>query len=308
MNLSFRQLQTFVEVMRVGSVSEAGRSLGRTQPAVSAMISGLEKEIGFPLFERDRGRLVAKPEAHYFLEEAEFVLERLSQSTRTLHDIGNLQEGKLRIACNPAASSIFMPKVLGMFLKDKPNVEASLMMRSSPVVVDWVASQQYDVGLAESPNARKTVQAEKYSLPCMCALPAGDPLLEKDVLTPADLDNLPMALLYDDHTITQQCRKAFAEAGARLNQRFELRTFAPTLRLVSQGLCYTICETLSAISHAEGLGHENHIEYRPFKPEMSLNMSVLTPANRPLSMLAAEFTKLLKEQVAGLQDPARMNT
>ena len=51
MNLSFRQLQTFVQVMRTGSVSEAGRALGRTQPAVSAMIAGLEREVGFQLFE-----------------------------------------------------------------------------------------------------------------------------------------------------------------------------------------------------------------------------------------------------------------
>ncbi|MFU1479713.1 helix-turn-helix domain-containing protein [Roseovarius sp. C7] len=40
-NLSFRQLQTFREVMRANSLSEAARSLGRTQPAVSAMIASL---------------------------------------------------------------------------------------------------------------------------------------------------------------------------------------------------------------------------------------------------------------------------
>ncbi|MGB0912511.1 MAG: LysR family transcriptional regulator, partial [Phaeobacter italicus] len=37
MNLSIRQLQAFREVMRSGSVSEAARILGRTQPAISAL-------------------------------------------------------------------------------------------------------------------------------------------------------------------------------------------------------------------------------------------------------------------------------
>lgn len=309
MNLSFRQLQTFVQVMRTGSVSEAGRALGRTQPAVSAMIAGLEREVGFQLFERERGRLVPKPEAHYFLEEAEFLLERLTRSTRTLQDIGNLEKGKLRIACNPAASSFFMPRVLANFLRDKPDIEASLMMRSSPVVTDWIASQQYDIGFAETPEPRRTIISEVFALPGVCAVPKDDPLARKKVITPADLDGKPMAMLFDDHSISEQTRKAFDEAGSRLNKRFELRTFLPALQLVSEGLCYTICEGLSAISHQESFGDQNSLVFRPFKPECFLNMSLLTPANRPLSLLVESFAEVLRaeikvlvERAAGLRD------
>ncbi|AQQ07202.1 LysR family transcriptional regulator [Roseibium algicola] len=304
MNLSFRQLQTFVQVMRTGSVSEAGRALGRTQPAVSAMIAGLEREVGFQLFERERGRLVPKPEAHYFLEEAEFLLERLTRSTRTLQDIGNLEKGKLRIACNPAASSFFMPRVLANFLRDKPDIEASLMMRSSPVVTDWIASQQYDIGFAETPEPRRTIISEVFALPGVCAVPKDDPLARKKVITPADLDGKPMAMLFDDHSISEQTRKAFNEAGARLNKRFELRTFLPALQLVSEGLCYTICEGLSAISHQESFGDRNSLVFRPFKPECFLNMSLLTPANRPLSLLVKSFAEVLRAEIKALVERA----
>ncbi|MBN8179505.1 LysR substrate-binding domain-containing protein [Roseibium aggregatum] len=304
MNLSFRQLQTFVQVMRTGSVSEAGRALGRTQPAVSAMIAGLEREVGFQLFERERGRLVPKPEAHYFLEEAEFLLERLTRSTRTLQDIGNLEKGKLRIACNPAASSFFMPRVLANFLRDKPDIEASLMMRSSPVVTDWIASQQYDIGFAETPEPRRTIISEVFALPGVCAVPKDDPLARKKVITPADLDGKPMAMLFDDHSISEQTRKAFNEAGARLNKRFELRTFLPALQLVSEGLCYTICEGLSAISHQESFGDQNSLVFRPFKPDCFLNMSLLTPANRPLSLLVESFAEVLRAEIKTLVERA----
>lgn len=304
MNLSFRQLQTFVQVMRTGSVSEAGRALGRTQPAVSAMIAGLEREVGFQLFERERGRLVPKPEAHYFLEEAEFLLERLTRSTRTLQDIGNLEKGKLRIACNPAASSFFMPRVLANFLRDKPDIEASLMMRSSPVVTDWIASQQYDIGFAETPEPRRTIISEVFALPGLCAVPKDDPLARKKVITPADLDGKPMAMLFDDHSISEQTRKAFNEVGARLNKRFELRTFLPALQLVSEGLCYTICEGLSAISHQESFGDQNSLVFRPFKPECFLNMSLLTPANRPLSLLVESFAEVLRAEIKALVERA----
>ncbi|MBC2859993.1 LysR substrate-binding domain-containing protein [Stappia sp. 28M-7] len=300
MNLSFRQLQTFVEVMRTGSVSEAGRSLGRTQPAVSAMISGLEREIGFPLFERERGRLIARPEAHYFLEEAEFVLERLSHSARTLQEIGNLEKGKLRIACNPAASGFFMPKVVAGFLRERPQVEVSLMMQSSVVITDWIASQQYDIGLAETSEPRRTIRAQNFAFPGLCAMPVDDPLTARKVITPADLDGRPLAMLYDDHVTAVQTYRAFRDAGVRLNRRFELRTFLPALQLVSEGLCCAICDSFTAISHEETFGRASSIVFRPFEPEVKLDLSLMTPANRPLSMLVQEFAAELAGQLAEL--------
>lgn len=300
MNLTFRQLQTFVQVMRTGSVSEAGRALGRTQPAVSAMLAGLEREIGFPLFERERGRLIAKPEAHYFMEEAEIVLSRLAQSARTLHEIGNLQSGKLRITCNPAASGFFMPRVLSAFLKDKPGVDASLMMRSSPIVADWIASQQYDIGFAETPEPRRTIRMEDFRFPCVCAIPASDPLASQPVINPVHLDGKPLALLFDDHITQLETRKVFEDAGAELNRRFELRTFLPALQLVSEGLCYSICDSLSASSYQTVLPESGSVVFRPFDPEINLHMSLMTPANRPLSMLARHFKQFLRGEVEKL--------
>jgi DNA-binding transcriptional LysR family regulator len=301
MNLSFRQLQTFVEVMRVGSISDAGRSLGRTQPAISSMIANLEKEIGFPLFEREHGRVIPKPEAHYFLEEAELVLARLSQSARTLQEIGNLEKGKLKIACNPAASGFFMPNTVAAFLKDKTSVSVSLMMRSSPIVAEWIASQQYDIGFAETPEPRGTIHKEDFRFPCVCALPRSDPLAVQPVIRPKDLDGRPLALLFDEHTTHEQTRKVFSDAGARMNQRFELRTFLPALHLVSEGLCYSICDSITANGYENRTGATNKVLFKPFEPQIHLDMSLMTPANRPLSMLAQEFARFLRSEVEHLR-------
>ena len=133
-NLTIRQLQTFREVMRSGSISEASRTLLRTQPAVSTMIANIEKELGFNLFVREHGRLTPSPEAHYFLEEAEEVLDRLDRTVRTMSEFGTLDRGSLRIACHPASSGFFLPKVLAEFLKGRPDVKADLVMRSSQVI------------------------------------------------------------------------------------------------------------------------------------------------------------------------------
>jgi DNA-binding transcriptional LysR family regulator len=50
--MSLIHLRTFVEVHRRGSISEAARLLGLTQPAVSGHIAALEAQLGRPLFQR----------------------------------------------------------------------------------------------------------------------------------------------------------------------------------------------------------------------------------------------------------------
>ncbi|MEM6462014.1 MAG: LysR substrate-binding domain-containing protein [Pseudomonadota bacterium] len=296
-NLSIRQLQTFAEVMRSGSISAAARSLGRTQPAVSSTIASLEQEIGFSLFERERKRLVAKPEAHYFLEEAEVVLTRLTKASRTIREVADLQKGRLRIACSPAASTYFMPHALAEFLVDKPKVQISLMMRSSSVVTDWIASQQYDVGFGESSQERSTINAQRFSFPCLCAIPKKGKLASKSVIVPTDLAAVPLAIVHQQNVLGPKTRKVFKDADVRLNHRFEFESILPALQLVSEGLCYLICDSFSALSHQNQFKKTSGIVFRPFKPMIYLDMSLMSPANRPKSQLAEAFLASLNKKL-----------
>lgn len=53
-----RGLESFREIMRMGSATAAARQLGLSQPAVSRLIAQLERELGFKVFHRVKGRLV----------------------------------------------------------------------------------------------------------------------------------------------------------------------------------------------------------------------------------------------------------
>lgn len=297
-NLTIRQLQTFREVMRTGSISEASRALGRTQPAVSAMIAGFERELGFALFVRERGRLVARPEAHYFLEEAEAVLERLDRAARTMAEFGALDRGSLRLACYPAASGFFMPSILADFLRTRPHVKADLMMRSSQVVEDLIASQEYDIGLGETPPPRASVLTRDFDLECLVAVPASSPLAVNEVLTPQDLDRYPMATLFDEHRVYQSLQATFDRAGAVLNRRFVLRTFLPALKLVESGLCAAVIDRITASSL-----QTDTIVLRRFSPRVASAISILQPAHRPLSQVATAFRDQLSDALSRLEAP-----
>jgi len=288
-NLSIRQLQTFHEIMRSGSVSGAARVLGRTQPSVSAMLASLEAELGFELFERRKGRLVPRPEAHFFFEEAQAILDRVARSAQTMREIGDLDHGRLKVACYPGGSLFMLPRIVADFVKDRPGVDVTLMTRTSQKVREWIASQQYDVGIAEMPGQHPTVNIQPIDVEFVCALRADDPLAAKDELTPDDLDNAPMASLYREHFAYQNAARAFAEAGKRFRMRFELSVFVPGLTLVEQGVAYTLVDQITAASYRLYRGDRGELTFRRFRPRLPYEIAVLTPVHRPPSRLAADF-------------------
>jgi DNA-binding transcriptional LysR family regulator len=55
--MDIAQLETFLAIARLGSVSKAATHLHRSQPAISRRLGLLEAEIGVPLFERIRTRM-----------------------------------------------------------------------------------------------------------------------------------------------------------------------------------------------------------------------------------------------------------
>ncbi|MDU8909732.1 LysR family transcriptional regulator [Aestuariicoccus sp. MJ-SS9] len=301
MNLSVRQLVTFVEVMRSGSISQAARTVGRTQPAVSTMIATLEDELGFALFLREHGKLTPTPEARFFLEEAEAVLARLDRTKETLARIGTLETGKLRIACHPAASGFFMPRLLTQFARDKPGIELALIMRSSGVVEDLIASQQYDIGFAETPAPRASINQTDFALDCVCVLAKDDPLAARKTLTPADLDGKPMAILFEDHTTATQTEAAFHSTGHRFNKYLELRTFLPGLQFVAEGLCYMVCDMITAYSYLVQNPANPALTLRRFRPRITSGVSILTPGYATQSLAARAFIADLESGLQKMQ-------
>lgn len=301
MHLSLRQLSTFREVMRSGSISQAARTVGRTQPAVSSTVQNLEDQLGFSLFDRAHGKLVPTPEAYFFLEECEDILARVERTERTLQRIGSLQSGKLQIACHPAASSVFLPRLMTGFLKDRDDLDVSLIMRSSDVIEDLIASQQFDVGFSETPHARASTHQIDYDLECVCVIPFDDPLAKAETVTPADLEGRPMAVLFEEHGTAIQTKAAFLEAGCRLRKRFELRTFLPGLQFVAAGTCVMICDMITAFSHLLVAPEHSRLAIRRFSPRISNSVSILTPGYATQSMIARAFISELQKAVDHMQ-------
>lgn len=296
-------LLAFREVMLSGSVSQAARNLGRTQPAISSAIAALEAEVGMPLFERRARRLHPVPEAHYLLDEATAILDRLDTARQNLRNLKALTRGELRIVAMPGPSVFLVPRLVSRLTSGREDIRVTILTRSSPQVHQLISTQSYDLGIADLGaqfgGTSQLVTPLPTSTRCLCAVPAADPLARLDVITPADLDGRPMAVLHEGHSTHRDTRLAFEAAGAAFDPRYETQYFIPLLNFVELGLACSVVDVMSAESYQTYRGADQQgIVFRPFRPEITVDFHILTPAHRPPSHLASAFIALWQEQVA----------
>jgi len=300
--MKLNHLKIFREVMLSGSVSQAARNLGRTQPAISTAIARLEEDLEIKLFERHGHRMVPVPEAYFLLSEANDTLERMANTERNLKNLKKLEAGNLRIVSMPGPSVFLLPRLVSRFTEGRKDIRATIVTRSSPQVHQLISTQSYDFGIADLGVDHDVNSQLVKTIPivsnCLCAVPKTDPLARKDLITPADLCGRSMATLHTDHDIHDRIFEAFQNAGSKLKVRFETQYFLPLLTYVEANQAFAIVDTLSAESYLRFRGVQQcGVVFRRFEPEIPLHFASLLPAHRAQSLLAAAFATLWTSEV-----------
>ena len=74
-----RQLEAFQAFMEAGTVTGASERMRLSQSAVSKILSGLEYNVGYPLFRREKQRLIPTREAKLLLREVDRIFRGLEE-------------------------------------------------------------------------------------------------------------------------------------------------------------------------------------------------------------------------------------
>ena len=127
MNITFRQLRVFVEVVRHGSVLRAAEALHLTPPAVSMQIKEVESQVGLPLFDRTGRRLSLSTAGEYFAVYAQRLLGTLKDAEDAMARFKGVESGVLAIGMVSAAK-YFLPQLLARFRDEHPGIDIRLQV------------------------------------------------------------------------------------------------------------------------------------------------------------------------------------
>ena len=82
--MELSQLRYFMAVAELGNMSKAAQALFVSQPNLSTSISRLEEEVGVPLFDRRRGKIVLNQNGELLLESVKRAVDTLDAGVPVL--------------------------------------------------------------------------------------------------------------------------------------------------------------------------------------------------------------------------------
>src|SRR5271155_3260091 len=118
-------LRTFVRTAHSGSLSRAARELGLSQPSVSRILSGLEREIGAALLVRTTRAVTLTDAGADYLSRIEPLLSALAEAEHAARGTGELR-GALRIALSASFGVREVVPRLPTFLERHPALRIDL--------------------------------------------------------------------------------------------------------------------------------------------------------------------------------------
>lgn len=291
--MDYRQIEMFQAVMVHGSVTEAARHLGVSQPAVSGALAKLEAAVGFVLFRREGRRVVPTAEAQLLHREATQVLTGFGRLSDAAAEISRAQKGYLTLATNPTPAILWLPQVVAEFCRLRPAVQIRLLTRSSNEVRDLAALSAFDLGLAETPFTHGERVLRRYSFPRVVVMRPENPLASHAELTPALLNGANLVATIASSWGWASISRAFEAAGATCRIVAECEFAVIALNMVAAGAGITFVDPLSA-SDATARG----LVARPFVPTIPYEVGLLAPAHGQLTRLASAFADALDAHIA----------
>lgn len=293
--MRLRHIEVFNAVMVTGSVSGAARLINITQPAVSRTLKHAELQLGFPLFERVGGRLVATAEARslFPLVDKLFTdlgeVRRLAQGLRTADSVK-----ELRVQTVLALSYEVFPAAVQRFRAQHPSVVIHHAALHSPQIVDALVLQEADVGfLFGAPSHPALTEECLASQTLVCVVPKG--LLSPaqsvaGVLGVRDLVGLPVIGLDARDPMGRMLAHALGDTDPELHPVMVVQTYHVALALAHHGVGVAIVEACTAQS-ADG----NRVEVLAFEPAVQTFVHALRPSARPHSQLVRAFTDCMRQ-------------
>ncbi len=139
-------LRYFFEVAKVGNLTRAAETLGRSPAAVSMMLKQFEEHLGAPLFETDRKKRLTALGAFVY-EEAKRELVHFDETISSIIRFAESGEGQVRVACVSSVASALMPDIVTQLHLDNPNILVTVSDMPTNAILSSIRAETLDVGI-----------------------------------------------------------------------------------------------------------------------------------------------------------------
>jgi DNA-binding transcriptional LysR family regulator len=289
MNITIRQIQSFLNVADLGSFTRAAEKMHTMQPALSQQIRDLETELGIRLFDRTTRRVELTEGGAEFRTIAAKIIEDLESAARHAHDLAERKRGRVVVAAPPLLASAVVPRAIADFRKKYPGIEVRLIDARTDQIVESVRSGQVDCGLGTFHAGEEGISSTllaRDSLMVFCA--ADHPLSKRQAVNWRELDGLPLVTLTRDSGIRILVEVGHETAQIRLAPAYEVAQITTALAMVEVGLGIAVLPT-----YAWAGARAMKIAAAALEPAIARDIVMITRTGRAIPPAVSAFARYL---------------
>lgn len=146
--MELTQLRYFATVARLGNISRAAQELYVTQPNLSKSIARLEEELGVPLFDHRKGKIVLNDYGRCFLSSVNLSLGELENGIRSIQRMYDSSQNILTLGCS---IDDLLPDVLRDFTPNHPEIGIRQFSGSPTELSERLGLHELDLMLTARP-------------------------------------------------------------------------------------------------------------------------------------------------------------
>ncbi len=286
---TFRQLEIFEAIARLGSFTRAAEELYLTQPTVSMQMKKLTDSVGSALVEQVGKKVLLTEDGRELAQATRDIFAILDRYTMSVAERQGLEKGHLKLMAITTAS-YFAPRLLGEFAKLHPGIDVSLRVTNKEQVLASMADNLDDLYLLGTPPKEIGVVATPIMDNPIVVLAAPDhPLARKKRLSLERLAQEPWIMREAGSGTRKAIERLFQERGLTIRPRLELGSNEAIKQAILAGLGISALSSHALALHQPGQFAVLEAEGFP----ILRHWYAVYPAGRQPSVVARAFLDFL---------------
>jgi len=291
--MEIHQLTYFVAVSETGSFSRAAERCNVAQPSLSQQIMKLEAELGEPLFDRLRRRVVLTEAGSRLLPHATAILAELHDIKQNVGQEADTGVGSLTVSFIPTIAPFLLPRVIRRFSQDFPEAKLEVHENLTEEIVRDLIDGKLDVGITSMPIRNRLIRTQELlTEPLLVASSRFYEITQRASIHVKELDDFPFIALSEMHCLGDQIQSFCYQ------QRLDLQIVCHTAQLSTLQNCIAMGLGVSLVPQALALEDDSgQIVYRNLSdatPERKI--AAATHKRRLQSHLARQFIQIVREE------------
>ncbi len=291
MNYTLNQLQIFLKVAQLQSITKAADDLHLTQPAVSIQLKNLQDQFEIPLTEIIGRKLFVTDFGKEIATAAEKILNEVyAINYKTLTHKGQLA-GRLKLSIVSTGKYV-MPHFLADFMKQNDGIELQMDVTNKTKVLESLESNQVDMSLVSVLPDKLQVEYEELLANKLYLVGNNQTLWSEKLYEKSIFNNLPL-IYRENGSGTRIIMENFIQNNQLpVHKKLELTSNEAVKQAVIAGLGYSIMPLIGIKNELQN-GDLQIIPVKNFP--IKSNWYLIWLKNKKFSPVAQSFISYIKK-------------